>query len=154
MLANVITINISSQYPKIGVSLGKIKAIIISQDKTLQIKKVKTEENRLKIKRGKNEYNPTFDPESIFIEHKRFPIPRTNQYVVLVEGKQQVEKLHSNDLFTPLTTKELQELIKREVAKARMKIKPLSLNMFVVLLVVQIITIIMLIMLMSGVHFG
>jgi len=134
--------------------MGKIKAIIIGQDKTLQIKKVKTEENRLKIKRGKEEYNPIFDPESIFIEHKRFPIPRTNQYVVLVEGKSQVEKLHSSDLFTPLTTKELQELIKREVAKARMKIKPISLNMFLVLFFVQIFTLIMLIMLMSGVHFG
>ena len=133
--------------------MGKIKAIIIGQDKTLQIKKVKTEENRLKIKQGKNEWNPTFDPEDVLIEHKRFP-PRSDRYLILQEGKQKAEKLKGGELFTPLTTKELQELIKREVAKARMKIKPISLNMFIVLFLMQIFTIVAVVMVMSGVRIG
>ena len=133
--------------------MGKIKAIIIGQDKTLQIKKVKTEENRLKIKNGKIEWNPTFDPEDILIEQKRFP-PITNRYLILQEGRQQAEKPKNGDLFLPLTTKEIKELIKREMAKARMKIKPISLNMFIVLFLMQIFTIVAVIMVMSGVRIG
>jgi hypothetical protein len=72
----------------------------------------------------------------------------------LLEGKQEVEKLKNPDLFTPLTTRELQELIKREMTKARMKIKPISLNMFLVLFGVQILTFIFLILMMSGVRLG
>lgn len=134
--------------------MGSIKAIIIGQDKTLQIRKVKTEENRLKIKRGKFEYTPTFDPESIFVEHKGFPFPKTERYVVLVDGKQEVEKLQGTQLFTPLTTKELQELVKREVAKARMRIKPISLNLFIILFLLQIVTLIFVILGLAGVHIG
>lgn len=139
-----------------GDCLGRIKAIIIGQDKTLQIKKVKTDENRLKIKRGKVENTPRFDPESIFIERKLLPFPKVNQYVVWVEGKQQVEKLHNtnDDFFCPLTTSEIVELIKREVAKARMRIKPISLNLFIILFIIQIITLVFLLMLMSGVRIG
>lgn len=121
----------------------------------MQIKKVKTEENRLKIKNGKTEWNPTFELEDILIEQKRFP-PRSNRYVILQEGRQQAEKPQNGekDLFTPLTTKEIQELIKREMAKARMKIKPISLNMFIILFLMQIFTLVGLIMVMSGVRIG
>lgn len=149
----MINIKVSSHHCKIVAPMGKIKAIIIGQDKTLQIKKVKTEENRLRIKRGKTEWNPTFEPDSIFLRRKRFP-PKSEQYVILLEGKQEVEKLKNPDLFTPLTTRELQELIKREMTKARMKIKPISLNMFLVLFGVQILTFIFLILMMSGVRLG
>jgi hypothetical protein len=79
--------------------------------------------------------------------------------LVLVEGKGEPEKLgdiigDAPGLFPKMTYSDVVELIKREVAKARMRIKPISLNLFVILLILHIITIIMLIMLMRGVRIG
>jgi hypothetical protein len=51
-----------------------------------------------------------------------------------------------------MTYGEVVELIKREIAKARMKIKPISLNMFIILLLLNIITIVLVIASMRGVR--
>ncbi len=141
--------------------MGRIKAIILHHDKTLTVKRVKTDENRLLLKKGKQDYNPSFSPECIFLQHKTLPFPRTEQCVILVDGKQEVEKLHdglnsmSNEmLFTDLTVKETEELIKREVAKARMRIKPVTLHQFIILVMLQIVILVFIIMLMSGVTIG
>ena len=135
--------------------MGKIWVCLVHPDKSIEFKKIKCKENKLIL--GKDR-EITFSPEHIFLEKRgKFLPPR--QCLVLVEGKGEPEKLGDfidakPGLFPKMTYGDVAELIKREVAKARMRIKPISLNLFIILLILHIITIIFLLMLMKGVRIG
>jgi len=127
---------------------------LIHPDKSVEGKKFKFKENKLIIGKDKE---IIFSPEHIFLKKRRFLPPQ--QCLILVEGKGEPEKLgdyvgDAPGLFPKMTYGDVTELIKREVAKARMRIKPLSLNLFVILLVLHIITIVLILMLMKGVRIG
>lgn len=106
-----------------------IRAIIIGQDKTVKLKKVKIEENRLKI--GKN-WEPSFSPDDILLWHR--PVLGPQPTVVVVEGRMKAENLtKTKGTKVPLTLQEIGEYVKRCVAKARTKVRPITMGQFVIL---------------------
>lgn len=141
-----------SQHLRFGLHMGKILTFYVHPDKSVERKKFRCKENKLII--GKDR-EILFSPEHLFL-HKRFLLP-PQPCLILLEGKPEPEKIGNPvvdipGLFPKMTYGELQELVKREVAKARMRIKPLSLNLFIILLLLHIVTIVMLFMVMRGVR--
>lgn len=124
-------------------------------DKSIEVKSVKFKENKLIFGRDKE---ILFKPEHVFLQKRKFPpIPRP--CLILQEGKPEPEKISNpakgvEGLFPEMTYNEISELIKREVAKARMRIKPISLNLFVILLLLHIVEIVMIVLIMRGVRIG
>lgn len=130
--------------------MGKILTFLISPDKSLTIKKCKFAENRLIIKKGENEI--LFKPEHIFLKKRKLLPPQT--CLIVQEGKLEPEKLGNPTFFIPMSNEEIRQLIKREIAKARMKVKPITLNLFIVLALIGIVQVILTIMVMAGVRIG
>jgi len=135
-------------------TMGKVLVYLVHPDKSLEKRYFKCKENKLILGKDKE---ITFSPEHIFLLKRKMLPPK--QCLVLVEGKGEPEKLgdiigDAPGLFPKMTYSDVVELIKREVAKARMRIKPISLNLFVILLILHIITIVMLLMVMKGVRIG
>lgn len=131
--------------------MGKILVYYVHPDRSIEIKKMRYKENKLILDKNTE---VLFKPEHIFLRKRRLlpPIP----CLILQEGKPEPEKLRepltSNPgLFPPLTYSELNELVKRLIARTRMKIKPISLNLFLILLLMHIIEIIMIVLVMRGV---
>ena len=138
---------------KDGVQVGKILTFLVSPDKSVRTKKIKFKENKLLVRK---DYEVLFKPEHLFLR-RRFLLP-PQVCLILQDGKPQPETIGNPTtpipgMFPSMTYGEVSELIKREIAKARMKIKPLSLNLFIILLLLNIITIVLLLMVMKGVHF-
>jgi hypothetical protein len=134
--------------------MGKVLVYLVHPDKSLEKRYFKCKENKLILGKGKE---ITFSPEHVFLLKRKLLPPK--QCLILVEGKGEPEKLSdiigdAPGLFPKMTYSDVVELIKREVAKARMRIKPISLNLFVILLILHIITIVMLLMVMKGVRIG
>lgn len=132
--------------------MGKILTFYVHPDKSVEKKKFRYKENKLIIGKGRE---ILFSPEHLFL-HKRWFLP-PQPCLILLEGKPEPEKISNPtvdipDFFPKMTYGELQELIKREVAKARMRIKPISLNLFIILSLLHIVEIIMIIMVMRGVR--
>ncbi len=127
----------------------QIQTFLIGLDKSVKFKKFKVKENKVKIHK---DYEVTFDPESIFLFKRFF---RQAPCLIVVEGKAHAEKLKNpiplEDGFPPMTCSEISELIKKEVAKARMRVKPISLNQFIVLILLNIVTIILVLAVLNGV---
>ncbi|MHA1628746.1 MAG: hypothetical protein ACTSVS_01005 [Candidatus Heimdallarchaeota archaeon] len=116
-----------------------IRAIIIGQDKTVKLKKVKIEENRLKI--GKN-WEPSFSPDDILLWHR--PVLGPQPTVVVVEGRMKAENLtKTKGTKVPLTLEEIGEFVKRCVAKARTKVRPITMGQFVILTLLLIVLVVM-----------
>lgn len=133
--------------------MGKILTFYIRSDKSIEIKKMKYKENKLILDK---DTEILFKPENIFL-WKRSKLLPPRPCLILQEGKMEPEKLRepvtaNPGLFPPLTYSELSELIKRLIARARMKIKPISLNLFIILLLLHVIQIVMIIMVMRGVR--
>jgi hypothetical protein len=134
--------------------MGKILTFYVHPDKSIERKKFKFKENKLIIGKDKE---ILFSPEHLFLRKRRLLPPQP--CLILLEGKPQPEKIGNPtvnipDLFPAMTYGEISELIKREIAKARMRVKPLSLNMFIILLVLQIVTIVLMFAIMKGVRIG
>lgn len=133
--------------------MGKILVYYVHPDKSIEKKAFRYKENKLII--GKDR-EILFKPEHLFLQ-KRFLFP-PRPCLILLEGKPEPEKISSPNpegtphLFPKMTYGEICELIKREVARARMRIKPISLNLFIILLMAHIIEIIMIIMMMRGIR--
>jgi hypothetical protein len=133
--------------------MGKILTFLVSPDKSVRTKKIKFKENKLVVRK---DYEVLFRPEHLFLR-KRFLLP-PQVCLILQDGKPQPETIGDPTtpipgMFPSMTYSEVSELIKREVARARMKVKPLSLNFFIILLLLNMVTIALLIMIMKGVHF-
>jgi hypothetical protein len=133
--------------------MGKILVYYVHPDKSIEKKKFKFKENKLIL--GKDR-EILFKPEHIFLQKRRFP-PIPKPCLILQEGKPQPETvgnptINIPGMFPAMTYGEISELIKREIAKARMKVKPISLNMFIILLLLNIITIVLVIAVMRGVR--
>jgi hypothetical protein len=104
----------------------------------------------------RKDYEVLFKPEHLFLK-KRFLLP-PQVCLILQDGKPQPETIGNPTmaipgLFPAMTYGEVSELIKREIAKARMKVKPITLNLFIVLLLLHIVTIVLLFAVMKGVRF-
>jgi hypothetical protein len=132
----------------------KILTYYIRSDKSVEKKKFKFKENKITIEKDRE---ILFSPEHLFLR-KRLLLP-PEPCLILLEGKSEPEKIGNPtvsipNLFPPMTYGEIAELIKREIAKARMRIKPLSLNLFIILFIMQIVTIVLLFAVMKGVHIG
>lgn len=131
--------------------MGRILVFYVHPDKSVEAKKFKFKENKLFI--GKDR-EILFSPEHLFLK-KRLMLP-PQPCLILQEGKPEPEKIGNptnpqSGLFPTMTYGEISELIKREIARARMKIKPLSLNLFIILVMLHVITIIILFAIMKGV---
>jgi len=134
--------------------MSKILTYYVHPDKSIEQKKFKYKENKLIIAKDRE---VLFSPEHLFLR-KRFLLP-PQPCLILQEGKPEPEKIGNPTvnipgLFPAMTYGEISELIKREIAKARTKIKPISLNLFIILLILHIITIILVILSMKGVRIG
>jgi len=127
--------------------LRKIKAILVNKDKTLEIRKVWVEENKAILGRGRKQMEFLFEPQDVFFRKRRFLPPEP--CLILEEGSLKAVKYQSKLEF-PLTTFEIKDLIKREIAKARMKFKPISLGMFIVLALLIAFNIILTLLILSG----
>ena len=132
--------------------MGKILVYYVRSDKSIETKHFKFKENKLTI--GKDR-EILFNPEHLFLKKRIFPLP-PKPCLILLEGKPEPEKISNPtvdipNLFPKMTYGEVSEMIKREIAKARMRVKPLSLNLFIILLILNIVTIILLILIMRGV---
>jgi hypothetical protein len=137
---------------KDGVQVGKILTFLVSPDKSVITKKLKFKENKLIVSK---DYEVLFKPEHLFLKKRFLRSPQV--CLILQEGKPQPETIGNPTtaipgMFPAMTYGEVVELIKREIAKARMKIKPISLNMFIILLLLNIITIVLVIASMRGVR--
>jgi hypothetical protein len=127
----------------------------VHPDKSIEVKNVKFKENKLIFGKDKE---ILFKPEHVFLQKRKFP-PVWRPCLILQEGKPEPEKISNpakgvEGLFPEMTYNEISELIKREVAKARMRIKPISLNLFVILLLLHIVEIVMIVLIMRGVRIG
>jgi hypothetical protein len=134
--------------------MGKILVYLVHPDKSLEKRSFKCKENKLIL--GKDR-EITFSPEHVFLLKRKLLPPK--QCLILVEGKGEPEKLSdvvgdAPGLFPKMTYTDVAELIKREVAKARMRVKPITLNLFVILLIMHIVTIVLILALMKGVRIG
>jgi hypothetical protein len=134
--------------------MGKILTFYVHPDKSIERKKFKFKENKLIIGKDKE---ILFSPEHLFLRKRTLLPPQP--CLILLEGKPEPEKIGNPtvnipNLFPAMTYGEISELIKREIAKARMRIKPLSLNLFIILFIMQIVTIVLLFAVMKGVHIG
>lgn len=134
--------------------MGKILVYYVHPDRSIEKKNFKYKENKLIIEKDRE---ILFSPEHLFL-NKRFLLP-PKPCLILLEGKPAPEKIGNPttnipDLFPAMTYGEISEMIKREVAKARTKIKPISLNLFIILMLLHIVTIVLIFMLMKGVKIG
>ena len=132
--------------------MGKILVYYVHPDKSIEPKRFKFKENKLILDKDRE---ILFSPEHLFLKKRRLLPPQP--CLILQEGKPTPEKIGNPTesipgLFPTMTYGEISELIKREIAKARMRIKPISFNLFIVLVLLHIITIVMLIMVMRGVR--
>ncbi len=134
--------------------MGKILTYYVHPDRSVEVKRFKFKENKVIVDKN---MEVIFKPEHIFLRKRRFLPPQP--CLILMEGKPEPEKinvpLQSNPgLFPMLTYGELSEYIQRLIARSRMRIKPISLNLFIILVILHIITIVLLFMLMKGVRIG
>jgi len=134
--------------------MGRILTFYVHPDRSIERKKFKFKENKLIIGKDKE---ILFSPEHLFLRKRRLLPPQP--CLILLEGKPTPEKIGNPtqsmpNLFPAMTYGEISELIKREMGKARMRIKPISLNMFIILLILQIVTIILMFAIMKGVRIG
>lgn len=132
--------------------MGKILVYYVHPDKSIEHRKINYKENKIIVDKNRE---ILFTPEHLFLQKRRFLPPKP--CLILLEGKPEPEKVGNPtvnipNLFPPMTYGEVAEMVKREVAKARTMVKPISFNFFIILVILHIITIIMLIMSMYGVR--
>ena len=132
--------------------MGKILVYYIRSDNSVEKKKFKYKGDKLII--GKDE-EIRFTPEHLFLQ-KRILLP-PQQCLILQEGKLEPEKRRKGaieEFFPPMSFHETSEMLKKAIGKAWFAVKPLSFNMFIILLVLQIVNIVLLFAVMKGVHIG
>ena len=128
--------------------MGKIKVYLIKKDKSIEVCKKPFHENKVFL--GKNQ-EILFEPEHVFLRKRgRFLPPEP--CLIIQEGKTTPEKLPNpdGDFLIPMTTEEIRKFIKREVAKSITEIKPIKLNMFIILFLFLLINLIINIMILAG----
>ncbi len=154
--------------------MSKIKVFIFGNDKSIQVRKVPTNENKAVIKK---DWEVNFDPEDIF-EHQQkgvisvlpFPFPIGNAYhrsIIVREGRSKAEKLSGThefmcpeckkplilkDMFGPLTIQENATLIKRLMAKSKLVKSMTNLQLIIMFGIIGII--ILQIITLAGVRVG
>lgn len=132
--------------------MSKIKVFLIKKDKSIEVSKKPFYENKVVLNKNQE---ILFEPEHIFLRKRgRFLPPEP--CLIIQEGKTTPEKIsNSNDDFLiPLTTEEIRKFIKREVTKSLTEIKPIKLNMFIILCLLLVFNMILNLMLLSGWRIG
>jgi hypothetical protein len=116
--------------------MDEIKVLVIGQNRNINVAKFPIQENKLII--SKDETEPFFDADGIFQMKNVCQWPligrlitrrrRREPCMMHILGKEHVEKLKAptTDLFEPLSNDERKEIVKREIAKALGKFKPIS----------------------------
>ena len=116
----------------------KLKAIIIYKDRKIKVKKVKADENKLEISKN---WRPTFEPEDILLWPRLFGNYPT---VIVAEGQMRaLNPFKKGKQKIPLTLEEISEFVKSIIARARTKIKPITMGQFIVLTLLLIALVVM-----------
>jgi len=124
---------------------SKIKVYLVKKDRSIEILKKPFIENRVFISK---DYEIIFSPEHIFLRKRKFLPPEP--CLIIQDGRLEPDKLPNpnGNLMIPLTNEEIRKIIKREIAKSIVEVKPLKLNMFIILFLMLIFIIIMNIMIL------
>jgi hypothetical protein len=111
-----------------------------------------------KISFNKN-WDCLFNWEHVFLETRRSFLffKKTRPCILIPHGSIEPLKMVTNpdgSVSLPFTNNEVSTLIKREVGKALMSIKPLKLSMFIVLCLLVGVNIVLSFLVLRGVKFG
>ena len=140
--------------------MDEVKVLVIGQNRNINVAKFPIKENKVIISKDATE--PFFDADGLFQIKNVCQIPligrlitkrrRREACIIHILGKEHVEKLKApkDDLFEPLSNAERKEIVKREIAKALGKFKPISGMAFILLLLLNIITLVVLILHAKG----
>jgi len=133
--------------------MGKIRAIIINNDKTLTEKTVKTKEKQAFITKN---WIVDFNADDVIIKDNPSTFGRlfgskTKRFIIVREGKTEAEKItFEKDLWSPLTIEEKARFTKRLMLKSKLD-KPQT-NITYVTILLGIISIALLVALLFGVR--
>lgn len=121
--------------------MGKVKMLLVGQDKNIDVMRVETKENAAIVNKN---YQPLFDPECIFNLKEKSSIPLLGRFItkrrkreptlIQILGKMKAEKLKAaKDLLDPLTNEESRKIVERNMALGLSEFKPISTIMFIIL---------------------
>lgn len=102
-------------------------------------------------------WTPQFGPENVFLFVKPrlipFVGPKLEPAILVVEGREEAEKITTGKLPIPLTLLDLRQVVEAVIAKSRMRNPPPNWFM-IILIVLMIINVILGILGLAGVHIG